>query len=156
MGWLRAHWIALAAVAAGFAAGAGIGVAGATTPPTRTVTTNLVQTVPGPAKTVTVRGPATTVTRVDTQTATQPTTVTLDYYHNHVHAPASASAHNISVNGLQWLPDPCPPRGPSGADGTYNCSVFYTQQQAQDYFDQVGDIDGLDANQDGVPCEDLP
>lgn len=155
MGWLRAHWIALAAVAAGFAAGAGIGVAGATTPPTRTVTTNLVQTVPGPAKTVTVRGPATTVTRVDTQTATQPTTVTETTTittSTPPPPPPPTTSASTDCNGA----DPCPPRGPSGADGTYNCSDFDTQQQAQDYFDQVGDIDGLDANQDGVPCEDLP
>jgi micrococcal nuclease len=49
-----------------------------------------------------------------------------------------------------------PPRGPSGADGTYNCADFDTHQQAQDYFDQAGDIDGLDGDHDGIACEALP
>ena len=66
-----------------------------------------------------------------------------------------ATAATAATAGLQRR-DPCPPRGPSGADGTYNCSDFDTQQQAQDYYDQAGDIDGLDANYDGVPCESLP
>ena len=49
-----------------------------------------------------------------------------------------------------------PSRGPSGADGTYNCSDFDTQAQAQAYFDSVGDIDGLDGDGDGVACQSLP
>ncbi len=49
-----------------------------------------------------------------------------------------------------------PPRGPSGADGTYNCDDFDTQSQAQQYFDEKGDVDGLDRDSDGVPCETLP
>ncbi len=48
-----------------------------------------------------------------------------------------------------------PPRAPSGADGTYNCADFDTHAQAQAYFDQAGDIDGLDGNGDGVACESL-
>jgi hypothetical protein len=151
MGWLRAHWIALVAVTAGFAAGAGIGVAGATTPPTRTVTTKLVQTVRGPTKTVMVPRPAKTVTHVQTQTVTQPTTVTETTTVTTSTLPPPTTT-STDCNGA----DPCPPRGPSGADGTYNCSDFDTQQEAQDYFDQVGDIDGLDADQDRIPCEDLP
>jgi micrococcal nuclease len=69
-----------------------------------------------------------------------------------VSTPTPAPLASSDCNGA----DPCPPRGPSGADGTYNCADFDTQQQAQDYYDQVGDIDGLDANQDGIPCESLP
>ena len=49
-----------------------------------------------------------------------------------------------------------PPRGPTGADGTYNCDDFDTQDQAQQYFDEKGDVDGLDRDSDGVPCETLP
>jgi Excalibur calcium-binding domain len=54
-----------------------------------------------------------------------------------------------------------PPRGPSGADGTYNCDDFDSQGQAQDYYDQQGgvsggDPDGLDRDQDGTACEALP
>ncbi len=48
-----------------------------------------------------------------------------------------------------------PSRAPSGADGTYNCADFDTHAQAQAYFDQAGDIDGLDGNGDGVACESL-
>lgn len=47
------------------------------------------------------------------------------------------------------------PRGPSGADGTYNCDDFDTQAEAREYLDE-GDTHGLDSNGDGVPCEDLP
>ena len=50
-------------------------------------------------------------------------------------------------------------RGPSGADGTYNCSDFDTQQQAQAYFEAnnpQADPDGLDADGDLVACESLP
>jgi hypothetical protein len=65
---------------------------------------------------------------------------------------ALPTATTLTCNGA----DPCPPRGPSGVDGTSNCSDFDTQQQAQAYFDQVGNIDGLDANGNGIPCESLP
>jgi Excalibur calcium-binding domain len=49
-----------------------------------------------------------------------------------------------------------PPRGPSGADGTYNCADFDTQQQAQDWVNRHGNVDGLDGDGDGVACESLP
>ena len=49
-----------------------------------------------------------------------------------------------------------PSRGPSGADGTYNCSDFDSQEQAQAYFDSVGDRDGLDGDGNGLACESLP
>ena len=49
-----------------------------------------------------------------------------------------------------------PPRGPSGADGTYNCPDFDTQAQAQQQSDSNGDADGLDRDGDGVACETLP
>lgn len=50
-------------------------------------------------------------------------------------------------------------RGPSGADGSYNCPDFDTQAQAQGYYDAQGglsggDPDGLDRDQDGEACED--
>lgn len=54
---------------------------------------------------------------------------------------------------------------PTGqADGKYsdeyNCSDFETQSEAQIFFDNAGgvkgDINGLDGNNDGVPCESLP
>lgn len=52
-------------------------------------------------------------------------------------------------------------RGPSGADGSFNCADFDTQEQAQAFFDAQGglaggDPDGLDADNDGIPCETLP
>ena len=52
-------------------------------------------------------------------------------------------------------------RGPSGADGTYNCEDFDTQPQAQAYYDAQGGLSGpnpadLDDDLDGVPCENLP
>lgn len=52
-------------------------------------------------------------------------------------------------------------RGPSGADGSFNCADFDTQEQAQAFFDAQGglaggDPDGLDADGDGIPCESLP
>jgi LPXTG-motif cell wall-anchored protein len=54
-----------------------------------------------------------------------------------------------------------PQRGPSGADGSYNCADFDTQTQAQNYYEgqggvSGGDPDGLDADQDGRACETLP
>jgi hypothetical protein len=49
-----------------------------------------------------------------------------------------------------------PSRGPSGADGTYNCADFDTQQQAQDWLDANGNVDGLDGDNDGVACQTLP
>ena len=57
-------------------------------------------------------------------------------------------------------------RGPSGADGTYNCADFDTQRQAQQFFlahNPSQDPDGLDGpvghDSTGVPgvaCENLP
>jgi len=52
--------------------------------------------------------------------------------------------------------------GTAGAKGedAYNCSDFFTQPQAQTFFDNAGgvanDINGLDGNKDGVPCQALP
>ena len=51
--------------------------------------------------------------------------------------------------------------GPSGADGSYNCTDFDTQTDAQAYFDShngdtTTDPDGLDHDHDGVACESLP
>ncbi len=49
-------------------------------------------------------------------------------------------------------------RGPSGADGTFNCSDFDDQGQAQEFFNNAGpgDPNGLDADSDGQACESLP
>lgn len=48
-------------------------------------------------------------------------------------------------------------RGPSGADGTYNCEDFDDQGQAQQVFNQdLSDPHGLDADGDGQACEELP
>ena len=48
-------------------------------------------------------------------------------------------------------------RGPSGADGTYNCADFDDQGQAQQFFNQdLSDPHGLDADNDGLACEELP
>ena len=55
-------------------------------------------------------------------------------------------------------------RGPSGADGSFNCEDFDTQEQAQAVFDQdPSDPDGLDGppgeaftGEPGVACEELP
>lgn len=42
----------------------------------------------------------------------------------------------------------------------YNCSDFATQAEAQTFYDNAGgveaDVNRLDANKDGVPCESLP
>jgi hypothetical protein len=146
--WLKGHWIAIAAGLVGLAVGGGIGVAGAE-PSVKTVVSAVTKTIAGPTKTRTEHlRPTVTRTETDTssttETSTETTTVTTTVITD-IRSPTSC-------NGA----DPCPPRGPSGADGTYNCSDFDTQQQAQTYFDQVGDIDGLDANHDGVPCESLP
>jgi hypothetical protein len=47
-------------------------------------------------------------------------------------------------------------RGPSGADGSFNCEDFDTQPQAQAFFDaDPSDPNGLDGEGDGVPCESL-
>lgn len=55
-------------------------------------------------------------------------------------------------------------RGPSGADGTYNCEDFDFQEEAQAFYDQdTSDPDGLDGppgeafdGEQGVACEELP
>ncbi len=55
-------------------------------------------------------------------------------------------------------------RGPSGADGTYNCEDFDFQEDAQAFFDSdPSDPDGLDGpvgdaftGEPGVACEELP
>lgn len=48
-------------------------------------------------------------------------------------------------------------RGPSGADGTYNCEDFDDQGQAQEFFNSdPGDSNGLDDDDDGLACETLP
>jgi hypothetical protein len=51
-------------------------------------------------------------------------------------------------------------RGPSGADGSYNCADFDTQPEAQEFFEAEGgpenDPNNLDADNDGVACEGLP
>jgi len=42
----------------------------------------------------------------------------------------------------------------------YNCDDFSTQPEAQTFYDNAGgvkgDVNRLDANKDGVPCESLP
>lgn len=42
----------------------------------------------------------------------------------------------------------------------YNCADFSTQKEAQRFYDNAGgvskDVNRLDANKDGVPCESLP
>ncbi len=54
------------------------------------------------------------------------------------------------------------PTGQSGAKYTdeYNCSDFSTQPEAQAFYDKAGgvkgDVNRLDGNKDGVPCESLP
>ena len=55
-------------------------------------------------------------------------------------------------------------RGPSGADGSYNCEDFDFQEEAQAFYDQdPSDPDGLDGpagdaftGEFGVACEELP
>jgi hypothetical protein len=54
------------------------------------------------------------------------------------------------------------PEGTPGAKRTdeYNCDDFETQAEAQVFFDNAGGIEGdvnrLDGNKDGVPCQALP
>lgn len=54
------------------------------------------------------------------------------------------------------------PTGQAGAKYTdeYNCDDFATQAEAQAFYDKAGgvkgDVNRLDANKDGVPCESLP
>tara|TARA_B100002051_G_scaffold275575_1_gene320118 strand:- start:17960 stop:18448 length:489 start_codon:yes stop_codon:yes gene_type:complete len=54
------------------------------------------------------------------------------------------------------------PEGTEGAKFTdeYNCDDFATQAEAQVFFDNAGGIEGdinrLDGNKDGVPCQALP
>ncbi len=54
------------------------------------------------------------------------------------------------------------PEGTVGAKGEdeYNCVDFTTQREAQVFYDKAGgvsaDVNRLDANKDGVPCESLP
>ncbi len=48
-------------------------------------------------------------------------------------------------------------RGPSGADGTFNCEDFDDQGQAQEFsLSDPGDTNGLDEDGDGQVCEGLP
>jgi hypothetical protein len=54
------------------------------------------------------------------------------------------------------------PEGTAGAKRTdeYNCDDFATQAEAQVFFDNAGgiagDVNRLDGNKDGVPCQALP
>lgn len=54
------------------------------------------------------------------------------------------------------------PEGTEGAKGEdqYNCGDFETQAEAQVFFDNAGGVDNdvnrLDGNKDGVPCQSLP
>lgn len=54
------------------------------------------------------------------------------------------------------------PAGQTGGKYTdeYNCSDFATQAEAQTFFDNAGgvkgDVNRLDGDKDGVPCESLP
>lgn len=54
------------------------------------------------------------------------------------------------------------PEGTAGAKGEdeYNCDDFATQAEAQVFFDNMGgvenDVNRLDGNKDGVPCQALP
>ncbi len=54
------------------------------------------------------------------------------------------------------------PAGQSGGKYTdeYNCDDFSTQPEAQIFYDKAGglkgDVNRLDANKDGIPCESLP
>ena len=54
------------------------------------------------------------------------------------------------------------PDGQTGGKYTdeYNCDDFDTQPEAQLFYDKAGgvkgDVNRLDANKDGVPCESLP
>jgi hypothetical protein len=54
------------------------------------------------------------------------------------------------------------PEGTPGAKRTdqYNCDDFETQAEAQVFFDNAGgvagDVNRLDGNKDGVPCQALP
>jgi Excalibur calcium-binding domain len=44
---------------------------------------------------------------------------------------------------------------PAGAAADYDCADFATQEEAQEHL-LPGDPDGLDADNDGIACEDLP
>ena len=47
--------------------------------------------------------------------------------------------------------------GLAGGDGTYNCDSFDTQEQAQAFYNaDPSDLNDLDADGDGVPCETTP
>jgi hypothetical protein len=54
------------------------------------------------------------------------------------------------------------PTGQTGGKYTdeYTCDDFATQPEAQIFFDKAGtvksDVEKLDTNKDGVPCQDLP
>jgi hypothetical protein len=54
------------------------------------------------------------------------------------------------------------PEGTEGAKYTdeYNCDDFATQEEAQTFFDNMGgvdfDVNRLDGNKDGIPCQSLP
>lgn len=74
------------------------------------------------------------------------------------------SAVLLLVSGLWFLPG-CGGEGDSGESGgghvDRDCSDFPNQRSAQEYFDRNGgspsnNFDGLDADHDGIACEDLP
>jgi len=47
--------------------------------------------------------------------------------------------------------------GGSGDDGELDCADFATQEEAQAEYDKdTSDPNGLDADNDGIPCEELP
>jgi endonuclease YncB( thermonuclease family) len=67
---------------------------------------------------------------------------------------ADAATPQVCGGGGQ-TPTPTPPDGDvHGPDK--DCSDFATWAEAKAWFDRWGDVDGLDADHDGIPCESLP
>ncbi|HEY1281895.1 MAG TPA: excalibur calcium-binding domain-containing protein [Acidimicrobiales bacterium] len=69
---------------------------------------------------------------------------------------ADAATPQVCGGGGQTpMPTPTPPGGDvHGPDK--DCSDFATWAEAKAWFDRWGDVDGLDGDHDGIPCESLP
>ena len=106
------------------------------------------------------------------------THVLIDVFGYFVPATSATSGRLVSLTptrildtraGLGWTPPTTPPPTtpqpptpsiPPNPGDSKNCSDFATQAEAQAWFDLYfpfyGDVAGLDADGDGIPCESLP
>lgn len=73
------------------------------------------------------------------------------------YAPSKIDSGSVLQESIERTDDPRVERPPSTGD--YDCSDFYSQEEAQEFFEEEGgpwdDPHNLDRDGDGVACESL-